>query len=77
MPKNKNVQYYERRIARVLKDVVVFITDNVDDPQLCGKYINDISRCGRRNIKEQYETLRCKAECIKREILKSKEAHNE
>jgi hypothetical protein len=67
MPKGKDRVYYQRRIGKELKGIIVFIIERARDPKEASVYINRLSGRG-RNIKEQYENLVSQAAAIRKEM---------
>jgi hypothetical protein len=70
MAKIKDRLYYERRVGKVLKDISLFIVENVEDPRAASVFINQIAESRGRNLKEQYEVIAGRAAKIKQDITK-------
>jgi hypothetical protein len=75
MAKVKDCLYYERRMGKVLKEMTIFIVNNVEDPRAASIFINKIAGSRGKNLKEQCETITARAAEIKQDIIKNKEKY--
>jgi hypothetical protein len=59
-------------MGKVLKEITLFIVENVEDPRSASLFINKIAQSRGTNLKEQCETIAARAAEIKQDIIKNK-----